>query len=176
VRSITINSLDETNRLGSVLADCLIRKSGDTHSASGIVVGLCGTLGAGKTNLAQAFIADLGIDRQKITSPTFSLVQSYHVRPGAGVSWQIHHVDAYRIADDDEFLQLGIEEMMEQSNTLTLIEWAGKVRNCLPVETLWIELTWHDGEKRDVSFSWQSNDWQDRVASVLSQFAESGPS
>jgi tRNA threonylcarbamoyladenosine biosynthesis protein TsaE len=52
---------------------------------------------------------------------------------------KIYHLDAYRIRDDDEFLQLGPEEFFE-SDGWTFIEWADRVANCLPPEQLRIEI------------------------------------
>jgi tRNA threonylcarbamoyladenosine biosynthesis protein TsaE len=43
----------------------------------------------------------------------------------------IYHIDAYRLRDEDEFLQLGPEEYFD-SPGLTFIEWADRIRDCLP--------------------------------------------
>jgi tRNA threonylcarbamoyladenosine biosynthesis protein TsaE len=58
--------------------------------------------------------------------------------PPAAVS-TIYHLDAYRIRDDDEFLQLGPEEYFE-SDGWTFVEWADRVANCLPPEHTRIEI------------------------------------
>jgi len=94
-----------------------------------MVVGLDGPLGAGKTRLVQAVAEAYGIPRREVTSPTFVLVQEYH---GART---IYHVDAYRLRDEDEFLQLGLEEQFEQ-DVLVFVEWAERVAACLPRERL----------------------------------------
>lgn len=99
-----------------------------------LTIGLVGTLGAGKTTFAQSIARAAGIDGADVTSPTFTLLQTYH---GSVV---LHHLDAYRVADDEEFLQLGVEELFEDESAWTLIEWADRVRDVLPSETLWIEL------------------------------------
>ena len=106
----------ETDRLGAVLEAVL-----PEH----IVIGLYGTLGAGKTRLVQAVAAAARIDRKDVTSPTFVLCQQYHGRR------TIFHLDAYRIRDDDEFLELGVDEMFI-SPALVFVEWADRVENCLP--------------------------------------------
>ena len=70
-------------------------------------------------------------------SPTFVLIHPLGTNP------EIHHIDAYRIRDSDEFLELGIEELFEQP-VLTIIEWADRFAECMPRNTLWIELLTQD--------------------------------
>jgi tRNA threonylcarbamoyladenosine biosynthesis protein TsaE len=109
-----------TQRLGQALAEAL---------PPGTVVALVGTLGAGKTRLVQAFAAASGVPRDEATSPTFVLVNEYRGRT------PIFHIDAYRLRDEDEFIELGPEEFFE-SGGVTFIEWADRVQNCLPPQRL----------------------------------------
>jgi tRNA threonylcarbamoyladenosine biosynthesis protein TsaE len=99
----------------------------------GTTVALIGTLGAGKTRLVQALAAACGVPGGTVTSPTFVLCQTYRGRR------TLYHLDAYRLKDDDEFLQLGPEEYFD-SDGLTLIEWADRVVRCLPPERLEIQI------------------------------------
>jgi tRNA threonylcarbamoyladenosine biosynthesis protein TsaE len=116
------DSEDDTERLGRALAEVL------PHG----VVALDGPLGAGKTRLVQAVAAAAGVDRRDVVSPTFVLVHEYQgTRP-------IYHLDAYRLRDDDEFLQLGVDEYFAAPN-LVFVEWAAKVQRSLPSER--IEIT-----------------------------------
>jgi tRNA threonylcarbamoyladenosine biosynthesis protein TsaE len=114
----------ETRRLGAALAAVL---------PPGTTVALVGTLGAGKTRLVQAIAAACGIPADEVTSPTFVLCQPYEA------ARTLYHLDAYRLKDDDEFLELGPEEYFE-SDGLTLIEWADRVENCLPTERIEIRI------------------------------------
>lgn len=100
-----------------------------------MAIGLVGTLGAGKTTLVQAVSNAIGVDRADVTSPTFTLLQSHH-----GGNQILHHLDAYRVADEDEFLELGVEELFDQENAWTLIEWADRVEAVMPRNSLWIEI------------------------------------
>jgi len=109
-----------TAALGAVLAELL---------PDGTTVALRGTLGAGKTRLVQAVAEAAGVDRRDVASPTFVLVHEHHARR------TIYHLDAYRIADLDEFEQLGPDEYFE-SPALTLVEWADRVEPCLPRERI----------------------------------------
>ncbi len=118
----------DTRRLGNAIADCL---------ESGITIGLTGTLGAGKTRLVQTIAARLGIDEKTVVSPTFSLVHSYAGR------MNVVHIDAFRIKDADEFLELGVDEYIE-SEAVVVIEWAERFADCLPPDVVWIRIELDD--------------------------------
>ena len=105
-----------TAALGHALAEIL---------PPGTTVALCGTLGAGKTRLVQAIAEGLGVNRRDVVSPTFVIMQEYRGQR------TIHHIDAYRLRDDDEFQQLGPDELFE-SDGLVLIEWADRIEHSLP--------------------------------------------
>lgn len=108
---------------------------------AGAAVALCGTLGAGKTRLVQAVAAASGVAPKTVVSPTFVLIQEYAgCRP-------IYHIDAYRVADEDEFLQLGPEEYFEGSG-LTFVEWADRVESCMPRDRLEIHIEVTAGDSR----------------------------
>jgi tRNA threonylcarbamoyladenosine biosynthesis protein TsaE len=113
-----------TQALGAALADVL---------PNGTTVALCGTLGAGKTRLVQTIAAAAGVDPRLVLSPTFVLAQEYHGRR------RLYHLDAYRLRDEAEFLDLGPDEYFE-SDGLTLIEWADRVEGCLPSERIEIDI------------------------------------
>lgn len=94
---------------------------------------MIGTLGAGKTRLVQAIATALGVEPADVLSPTYVIVHEYHGRR------PIYHFDAYRLKDDDEFLELGPEEYFD-SDGITLIEWADRVERCLPRERLEVRI------------------------------------
>jgi tRNA threonylcarbamoyladenosine biosynthesis protein TsaE len=127
--------LADTARLGRALAEAL---------PGGSVVALSGTLGAGKTHLVQSVVQAEGVDPRDVTSPTFVLINEY---PGRR---PVYHFDAYRIKDDDEFLQLGPEEYFEGQG-LTFVEWAERVAGCLPAERLEVRITLPPGAAQDNS-------------------------
>ncbi len=99
-----------------------------------VAIGLLGTLGAGKTHLVRSLVAALGGDAADVVSPTFVLCQHY-----ACGGRTVNHLDAYRIADDDEFLELGVDELFD-SNSITLVEWSDRVERCLPERQISIQL------------------------------------
>jgi tRNA threonylcarbamoyladenosine biosynthesis protein TsaE len=125
----------DTERLGQELARVLPR---------GCTVALNGPLGAGKTRLVQAIAVAAGADRRDVVSPTFVLVHEY------AATTPIYHFDAYRLRDDDEFLQLGAEEYFAGPNWV-FIEWADRVERCLPDERLEVHIEVGEGTERRIA-------------------------
>lgn len=117
-------SEDETEQLGEIIAQSL---------GPGMVLGLIGPLGAGKTRLVKAIAIGLGVDPDQVSSPTFVLIQEYPAR------LPLYHFDAYRLKDVDEFLELGAEELFA-GDGVCLVEWADRFGEALPHDTLWLEI------------------------------------
>jgi tRNA threonylcarbamoyl adenosine modification protein YjeE len=80
---------------------------------------LCGSLGAGKSTFARAFIRSLGV-KGAIPSPTFIMDSVYSI---AASGLEVHHIDLYRLSGSrEEMLMLGFEDILE-SSAVVLIEW-----------------------------------------------------
>jgi tRNA threonylcarbamoyladenosine biosynthesis protein TsaE len=95
-----------------------------------------GELGAGKTTLIKEIAAQLG-SSDTISSPTYTLVNQYLYPQG-----NIFHIDAYRLEDEEEAFQAGIEEIID-SVDYVWIEWPQKIQNLLPEQILDIQITVH---------------------------------
>lgn len=67
---------------------------------------------------------------QPIWSPTFTLINEYHVAP-----MPLFHADLYRIKDTHEAEMLGLEEYFDRGG-ITVIEWAERAPELLPPRTL----------------------------------------
>lgn len=96
----------------------------------GDVIALSGDLGTGKTTLARGLLAALGLE-EEAPSPSFAIVQPY-VPPEVRLS--VAHVDLYRLDDPEDALELGLDDMLEDS--LLLIEWPERLGNALWPDTL----------------------------------------
>ena len=127
-------SPEETQAWGEELAHGL--RSGDCLLLSG-------ELGAGKTTLVQGIARGLGIDPKEIISPTFVLIREHNGRI------PLYHIDAYRITDPKELLEVGLLEYFEKPG-LTIIEWGEKVRALAPVDALEIHLEISQGDERRI--------------------------
>jgi tRNA threonylcarbamoyladenosine biosynthesis protein TsaE len=84
---------------------------------SGLVIGLCGDLGAGKTQLVKGLARGLGIV-ERVHSPTFALVNIYN-----GGRLILFHLDLYRLDTREQILAAGLEEYLRPAG-VTVIEWA----------------------------------------------------
>jgi tRNA threonylcarbamoyladenosine biosynthesis protein TsaE len=84
---------------------------------SGLVIGLCGDLGAGKTQLVKGLASGLGI-AERVHSPTFALVNIYN-----GGRLTLFHLDLYRLDTREQILTAGLEEYLKPAG-VTVIEWA----------------------------------------------------
>jgi tRNA threonylcarbamoyladenosine biosynthesis protein TsaE len=90
------------------------------------VIALHGPMGAGKTTFVRHLCMALGV-RDRVNSPTFSLVNEYLAADGSAV----HHVDLYRVAGEEEAAQAGIEELLRRG-PLSLVEWPERAPGILP--------------------------------------------
>lgn len=84
-----------------------------------------GEMGAGKTTFIKAFCAALGV-ADAVSSPTFSIVNEYDSPKGI-----IYHFDFYRLKNQMEALDIGLEEYLYSGN-YCLIEWPEKIPDLLP--------------------------------------------
>lgn len=115
----------QTTRVGARLAELL--EAGD-------VLLLEGTLGSGKTMLAQGIAYGLGVEGP-VTSPSFTLIREY----GEG-RLPLYHVDLYRLGESDVG-GLGLDDYLF-GDGVCVIEWPDPARAVLPTEhlTVWFKL------------------------------------
>jgi len=104
------------------------------------VVGFSGDLGTGKTTLIRAVAAGLGVTAP-VTSPTFALVHRYD-----GAACTVYHVDAYRLKSAAEAPDLGIDDMLRESDAVVLIEWPERLGSAQPPLTNRVTLAYADDD------------------------------
>lgn len=102
-----------------------------------------GDMGAGKTTLIAGLCRLLGVQAQ-VSSPTFALVNEYPLVSGGC----IHHMDLYRLDDEREAFEAGLEETLH-SGDICFVEWPEKAPGVLPTDSVhvWLE-TLPDGCRR----------------------------
>jgi tRNA threonylcarbamoyladenosine biosynthesis protein TsaE len=132
-------SPEETFRIGRILADGL--EAGD-------VVALTGELGSGKTCLTQGIANGLGVpESYAVTSPTFTLINEY---PGRQVD--LYHLDVYRLAGCADLAETGYDEYLSGRGVM-VIEWAEKVLEVVPVDALFVVMTYLEEHVRKIELS-----------------------
>lgn len=119
---VILASLADTQRAAETIA--LRLRCGD-------VVTVSGDLGAGKTTFAQFLIQSLSPVPVEVTSPTFTLLQTYPIQLSDGINSEFFHYDLYRIEHESALIELGLEDALLG---VTLIEWPERLGNYpLPV-------------------------------------------
>ena len=99
----------------------------------GDVVGLQGPLGAGKTTLTQGIAQGMEVPANRhVASPTFALVNEHVGRI------KLTHADFYRLRNEAELVELGLDESFEQG--ATVIEWIDLFPNAVPPDHLFITI------------------------------------
>jgi tRNA threonylcarbamoyladenosine biosynthesis protein TsaE len=97
------------------------------------VIAFHGSIGSGKTTFIHA-LCDAKKVKDVVGSPTFSIINEYSYLEKRKEK-KIFHIDLYRLKDELEALQAGVEECLH-SDHICLIEWPEKITSLLPDDTL----------------------------------------
>ncbi len=138
-------SPEQTVAIGKSLADL---------HPDGACFYLDGDLGAGKTLLAKGIASGYGVEPDRVVSPTFALVNRY-----SGGSHVVYHIDLYRIENERELYELGLEELedeVEGRRAAMVVEWPGKLNELgrgFRSAAVWIDLEVLDEQTREIRIS-----------------------
>lgn len=149
---IESKSPKETVRIGKKIGQLL--KQGD-------VIALLGELGTGKTQLIKGIAEGIGIKNSRyVKSPSFTFINEYK---GKTI---LYHIDLYRIKDEKEVLELGLEEILSGQKGVTAIEWAEKILSLLPNELLMIKLNYAGGLARSIEIVAKGKRYEDLLGQL----------
>ena len=130
--------LDEISEAGAWLWEQLQKSK---------VIALHGPMGAGKTTLVHA-LCDLLEIKDPVSSPTFSLINEYILPNGE----KINHIDLYRIRDEQEALDAGMEDALF-SGAYCIVEWPEKAPGIFPDDTIHITITVNHDLSRTINLN-----------------------
>lgn len=131
------NSTIETQKIGRELAQKILKK----RNKEAFVLALRGDLGGGKTTFLQGFAKGLGI-KENVLSPTYVILKRYG---------NFFHFDCYRLKNAKDILELGFEEIISNPKNIVAIEWAERMKDILPKNTLWIDFEFKNKNTRIIS-------------------------
>ena len=116
-------------------------------AAESKILFLNGEMGAGKTTFSKALCKELGV-LDLVKSPTFSIVNEYQTQKGDA----LYHFDFYRLNNEEEALDIGIEEYFDSGN-YCLIEWASQIPSLIPAKHLCIDFEIGENQERILALS-----------------------
>ena len=132
-------SPEETQRLGRDLAH---------RHPGGALFYLEGDLGSGKTVFAKGIASAYGVDPDDVASPTFALVHRY-----GGGERPVYHVDLYRLEDERELEELGLEDLEDERDdkgAALIVEWAERLGRFLRPSAVVVLFEWIDDVTRNI--------------------------
>lgn len=132
--TLTLASPAQTRKLARVLAELLEPPA---------LVTVEGELGTGKTTLVRQVLRARGVSGA-VTSPSFTLAQSYHGRGGE----ELHHLDLYRLSRGADAELFAWEDYLGP-RALTFVEWPAAGSEALPAADVRLELAHRTRASRD---------------------------
>lgn len=140
----------QTKKLGKILAkECLKIKL-----KKGLILGLEGDLGGGKTTFLQGFAQGLGI-KERILSPTFVILRRFRVENLMFKNF--YHIDCYRIQNPKEILGLSFKRIISNPQDIVAVEWAGKIKKFLPQNSLILKFQFVNKNTREICLTRRKN-------------------
>ena len=135
-RQFNTSSAAETQRVGALVARNFTQKE---QKEGALIMALHGDLGSGKTTFAQGFAQELGI-KEHVLSPTFLIVKGYPL-PVKRNGYEVFvHIDCYRVGGEKDLEALGWRNLIANRRNIVLVEWAERIRDILPIDTIVITI------------------------------------
>ena len=118
--TLELNSLETTEYVARKMAE---------HLFQGSIMLFWGDMGSGKTTFIKSLCSGLGVLPEKVTSPTYTLVNIYKC------SWSIFHVDLFRLTSPDQLYDMDREDLIADQG-ITMVEWPQMLQNYLTDEPI----------------------------------------
>ena len=118
--TLELNSLEKTESFAKKMAENLF---------PGIIMLFWGDMGSGKTTFIKSLCSGLGIIPEKVTSPTYTLVNIYKCK------WFIFHVDLFRLTDPEQLFDMDRADLIADEG-ITMVEWPQMLQNYLTDEPI----------------------------------------
>lgn len=141
---IITKSAKETKKIGSDFVATLKRP---IIPKQALIIALEGNLGSGKTTFIQGMAQGLGI-KENVLSPTFLILKQFPISLKKYKNF--YHIDAYRLKNPKELLELGFKDLINNPENIIVIEWADKVKRLLPKKVIWIKFNNLRSSKRRI--------------------------
>lgn len=141
---IKTQNLKEFNAVAVKFAKENLQSSSIRKNA--LIVALSGDLGAGKTHFVKIVAKEFGF-KKVISSPTFVIMKKYKLKDK-----NLIHIDAYRLKNEKDILNLGFKELLDNSENIIFIEWAENVIKALPKKYFKVKIKHLEGENREISY------------------------
>ena len=147
---IKTNSIKETEKVAKNFVEEITRaERARRNNQNALIVGLYGDLGSGKTTFVKGIAKVFGLEKT-ITSPTFVIEKIYKLKNQ--VFDNLIHIDAYRLKNEKELLNLGWREISKNPKNIIFIEWPENVNDILPSDTKNIKFRFVDKNVREITF------------------------
>jgi len=117
-------------------------------AANAQIIAFHGKMGSGKTTFIHS-LCDVRNVKDVVGSPTFSIINEYYFSEG-GAEKKIFHIDLYRLRDEQEAIQAGVEDCLN-SDHICLVEWPEKIPSLLPDDTLHVSIVFVNDETRKLT-------------------------
>ena len=113
--TLELNSLETTEYVARKMAE---------HLFQGSIMLFWGDMGSGKTTFIKSLCSGLGVLPDKVTSPTYTLVNIYKC------NWQIFHVDLFRLISPEQLYDMDRADLIADQG-VTMVEWPQMLQNYL---------------------------------------------
>ncbi len=116
--TLELNSLETTEYVARKMAE---------HLFQGSIMLFWGDMGSGKTTFIKSLCSGLGVLPDKVTSPTYTLVNIYKC------NWYIFHVDLFRLTAPEQLYDMDRADLIADQG-VTMVEWPQMLQNYLTDE------------------------------------------